>query len=63
LKTCSGLAENQNLPFLDGHELKDAGKLFLENTETFAKRQFLSKFKEGDNFNQRNTLGILRIKI
>jgi hypothetical protein len=31
--------------------------------ETFAKCSFLFKFKEGDNFNRRNTLSILRIKI
>ena len=31
--------------------------------ETFEKRQFLFKFKKGDNFNHRNTLSISRIKI
>ena len=31
--------------------------------ETFEKCQFLFKFKKGDNFNHRNTLSILRIKI
>ena len=29
--------------------------------ETFEKCQFLFKFKEGDNFNHRNTLSISRI--
>jgi hypothetical protein len=32
-------------------------------TETIEKCSFLFKFKEGDNFNQMNTLSILRIKI
>ena len=31
--------------------------------ETFEECQFLFKFKEGDNFNHRNTLSISRIKI
>jgi len=31
--------------------------------ETFEKCQFLFKFKEGEKFNHRNTLSILRIKI
>jgi hypothetical protein len=31
--------------------------------ETFEKGSFLFKFKEGENFNHRNTLNILRIKI
>jgi hypothetical protein len=31
--------------------------------ETFEKYSFLFKFKEGENFNHRNTLSILRIKI
>ena len=35
----------------------------LIDLETFEKCQFLFKFKEGDNFNQRNTLSISRIKI
>ncbi len=34
----------------------------LEN-ETFAKRSILFKAKKGENFNHRNTLSILRIKI
>jgi len=33
------------------------------SVETFEKCSFLFKFKEGENFNRRNTLGILRIKI
>jgi len=32
-------------------------------TETFEKYEFLFEFEEGDSFNHRNTLGILRIKI
>ena len=31
--------------------------------ETFEKCSFLFKFKEGENFNHRNTLSISRIKI
>jgi hypothetical protein len=31
--------------------------------ETFEKCSFLFKFKEGENFNHRNTFSILRIKI
>jgi len=31
--------------------------------ETFEKCSILFKFKEGENFNHRNTLSILRIKI
>jgi len=31
--------------------------------ETFGKCSILFKFKEGENFNHRNTLSILRIKI
>jgi hypothetical protein len=31
--------------------------------ETFAKRSILFKVKKGENFNHRNTLSILRIKI
>jgi hypothetical protein len=33
------------------------------SAETFEKRQFLFKFKEGENFNHRYTMGISRIKI
>jgi hypothetical protein len=33
------------------------------NRETFEKNSFLFKFKEGENFNQRNTFSISRIKI
>jgi hypothetical protein len=32
-------------------------------SEIFEKCSFLSKFKEGSNFNRRHTLGISRIKI
>jgi len=31
--------------------------------ETFAKCSILFKYKKGENFNHRNTLSILRIKI
>ncbi len=31
--------------------------------ETFEKCSILFKFKEGENFNHRNTMSILRIKI
>jgi hypothetical protein len=34
-----------------------------EYDETFEKCSILFKFKEGENFNHRNTLSILRIKI
>jgi hypothetical protein len=33
------------------------------NFETFEKCSILLKFKEGENFNHRNTLSILRIKL
>ena len=33
------------------------------NDETFARCSILFKFEEGDNFNRRNILNILRIKI
>ena len=32
-------------------------------TETFEERPILAKYKEGDNFNRRNTLSISRIEI
>ncbi len=35
----------------------------LNRIETFEKCSILFKFKEGENFNHRNTLSILRIKI
>ena len=35
----------------------------LSSMETFEKYLFLFKFKEGENFNRRNTSSILRIKI
>ena len=34
-----------------------------KKTETFEKCSISFKFKEGENFNRRNTLSILRIKI
>ena len=37
--------------------------LHLIYQEIFAKRSILFKFKEEEDFNRRNTLGILRIKI
>jgi hypothetical protein len=36
---------------------------FLAQAETFEKYPILFKAKEGENFNHRNTLSILRIKI
>jgi len=35
----------------------------LKFNETFEKCDFLFEFKKGENFNRRNTLGILRIAI
>jgi hypothetical protein len=35
----------------------------LKQLETFEKCSILFKFKEDENFNRRNTLSILRIKI
>jgi len=37
--------------------------LIYLQSETFAKRSILFKSKKGENFNHRNTLSILRIKI
>jgi hypothetical protein len=37
------------------------GYFFLSHAETFEKRSILFKIKEGENFNHRNTLSILRI--
>jgi hypothetical protein len=34
-----------------------------ESIETFEERPILAKYKEGDNFNRRNTLSISRIEI
>jgi len=36
---------------------------FFCSSETFEKCSILVKFKEGENFNHRNTLSILRIEI
>jgi len=38
-------------------------RIFINIHEIFEKRSILSKFKEDEDFNRRNTLGILRIKI
>jgi len=35
----------------------------VKSLETFEKRPLLVKFKEGENFNRRNTFSILRIEI
>jgi len=35
----------------------------IPHPETFAEYSILFKFKEGENFNRRNILDILRIKI
>jgi len=37
--------------------------LFFKANETFEERPILAKYKEGDNFNRRNTLSISRIEI
>jgi hypothetical protein len=37
--------------------------LFQWQRETFEERPILAKYKEGDNFNRRNTLSISRIEI
>jgi hypothetical protein len=39
------------------------GRRLTYDCETFEKCSFLFKFREGDNFNHRNTLSISRIKI
>ena len=41
----------------------DTNSHFLSINETFEKCSILFKFKEDDNFNRRNTLSILRIKL
>jgi hypothetical protein len=46
---------------LNGKKFKKCGSIFL--FETFEKCPILFKAKEGENFNHRNTLSILRIKI
>jgi len=54
------------MPFMDGHELiRTPLDLFpgAPYGETFEKCSILFKAKEGENFNRRNTLSILRIKI
>jgi len=38
-------------------------RLAFEHNETFEKCSILFKVKEGESFNRRNTLSILRIKI
>jgi len=38
-------------------------KALLFHGETFEEHPILSKYKEGDNFNHRNTLSISRIEI
>jgi len=35
----------------------------IDNREAFEERPILAKYKEGDNFNRRNTLSISRIEI
>ncbi|MEJ2656236.1 MAG: histidine phosphatase family protein [Desulfobacterales bacterium] len=62
---------SSNLPLnQEGRQQVRALALALKNlpltaiyTETFEKCSFLFKFKEGENFNRRNTLSILRIEI
>ena len=43
--------------------MPEADKYNFTIGETFEKRSILFKAKEGENFNHRNTLSILRIKI
>jgi len=47
------------IPFIYGIFIGAASK----QVETFEKRSILFKAKKGENFNHRNTLSILRIKI
>jgi hypothetical protein len=47
----------------DGRVLYPPINSYLHYIETFEKRSILFKAKEGENFNHRNTLSILRIKI
>ena len=37
--------------------------IIVKSSETFEKCSILFKFKEGENFNHRNTLSILRIAL
>jgi len=39
------------------------GRIRDYKEETFEERPILAKYKEGDNFNRRNTLSISRIEI
>jgi hypothetical protein len=43
--------------------ITDHNKIKHQKNEAFEKCSILFKFKEGENFNHRNTLSILRIKI
>jgi len=66
LKTSENAAGSRKMPFMDGHELiRTPLDLFpgAPYGETFEKCSILFKAKEGENFNRRNTLSILRIKI
>jgi hypothetical protein len=53
------LFDSQNYSLYNGYEQKG----FYKGGEAFEKCSILFKFKEGANFNHRNTLSILRIKI
>jgi hypothetical protein len=46
-----------------GFHIRGPKNITIEKGETFEKCSFLFEFKEGENFNQRNTLSISRIKI
>jgi len=48
---------------LEDFRLKNLKDITARHPETFEKCSFLFNFKEGENFNHRNTLSISRIKI
>jgi hypothetical protein len=50
-------------PFLKVDRGGFLNAIWYYKDETFEKCSISFKFKEGENFNRRNTLGILRIKI
>jgi len=50
-------------PNLHQNEKRELEQSPISCNETFAKRSILFKAKKGDNFNHKNTLSILRIKI
>ncbi len=68
---CEDILESGNaiLDFVEGLSFEDfcddrkTYSAVIREFETFEKCSILFKFKEGENFNHRNTLSILRIKI